>query len=75
MCQVIRQTEKTCLAFKIIGASRLCSTQQEVAAAFRFAFANIKPQDAVVVGMFPQHEDQIALNIRYAMAACALTSR
>jgi hypothetical protein len=71
MCQVIRQTEKTCLAFKILGASRLCSTQQEVAAAFRFAFSNIKPKDAVVVGMFPKHEDQITLNIRYAMAACA----
>lgn len=71
MCQVIRQTEKTCLAFKILGASRLCSTQQEVAAAFQFAFSNIKPKDAVVVGMFPKHEDQIALNIRYAMAACS----
>ena len=41
MCHVIRQTEKTCLVFKILGASRLCSTQQEVATAFRFAFTNI----------------------------------
>jgi hypothetical protein len=75
MCQVIRRTEKTCLAFKILGASRLCTTQQEVAAAFRFAFSNIKPKDAVVVGMFPKDEDQIALNVRYAMAACASKSR
>lgn len=70
MCEVIRQTEKTCLAFKILGASRLCSTPQEVATAFQFAFANIKPKDAVVVGMFPKHVDQITLNVRYAMAAC-----
>ncbi len=70
MCRVIRQTETMCLAFKILGASRLCSTQQDVEAAFQFAFSNIKPQDAVVVGMFPKYEDQIALNIQYARKAC-----
>jgi hypothetical protein len=70
MCAVIRQTEKTCLAFKILGASRLCATQDEVAAAFRFAFSNIKPKDAVVVGMFPKDLDQIAINVQYTRAAC-----
>ena len=70
MCKVIRQTEKMCLAFKILGASRLCSSQQDVAAAFQFAFSNIKPKDAVVVGMFPKHEDQIAFNIQHTKAAC-----
>ena len=70
MCRVIRQTAKTCLAFKILAASRICSTQETVATAFEFAFANIKPKDAVVVGMFPRHEDQIALNIRHTNAAC-----
>ena len=71
MCQVIRQTEKTCLAFKILGASRLCSTQKEVESAFRFAFSNIKPKDAVVVGMFPKNLDQITLNVQYTEEACA----
>jgi len=70
MCRVIQHTDKTCLAFKILGASRLCSTQQEVAAAFRFAFSNIKPKDAVVVGMFPKDIDQITLNVQHTMAAC-----
>jgi len=71
MCQVIRQTPKTCLAFKILAASRLCATPQAVAEAFRFAFANIKPTDAVVVGMFPQELDQIALNVAHTLAACS----
>ncbi len=70
MCRVIQQTEKMCLAFKILGASRLCSTQQDVGAAFQFALSNIKPKDAVVVGMFPKYEDQIALNIQYTKKAC-----
>lgn len=72
MYRMIQQTDKTCLAFKILGASRRCSTQEEVAAAFQFAFSNIKAKDAVVVGMFPKHVDQIALNIQHAMAACGL---
>jgi len=72
MCQVIRKTQKRCLAFKILAASRICATQQEVAAAFQFAFANIKPKDAVVVGMFPKHVDQIGLNIQHTLKACGL---
>jgi hypothetical protein len=70
MCEVIRKTEKTCLAFKILAASRRCCTQEDVAAAFRFAFSNIKPGDAVVVGMFPKHLDHVALNVQHTMAAC-----
>lgn len=71
MCRVIRQTPRTCLAFKILGASRCCASQADVAAAFRFAFENIKPIDAVVVGMFPKYDDQIRLNVQYTLDACS----
>ena len=70
MCQTIRATSKMCLAFKILAASRSCATQEDVATAFQFAFDNIKPIDAVVVGMFPKYEDQIALNVQHTIAAC-----
>lgn len=70
MCRFIRQTRKTCLAFKILAASRNCSTPETVADAFRYAFANIKPQDAVVVGMFPKYADQVTLNVQHTLAAC-----
>lgn len=70
MYEVIRNTPKQCLAFKILGASRRCATQEDVAEAFREAFANIKPHDAVVVGMFPKYEDQIRLNIQHVIEAC-----
>lgn len=69
MCRVIRNTGKMCLAFKILAASRRCGHQKEVARAFRFAFENIKAKDAVVVGMFPKHADQIQLNIQHTLAA------
>ena len=69
MCQTIRQTPKICLAFKILAAGRRCADQQEVRRAFQWAFEHIKPQDAVVVGMFPKYEDQILLNAEHTLAA------
>ena len=69
MCEVIRQTPKTCLAFKILAASRNCATQSDVRAAFQYAFSHIKPQDAVVVGMYPKHVDQVALNVQHTLHA------
>lgn len=71
MCKAIRATDKTCLAFKILAAGRNCETQEHVRQAFRFAYANIKPKDVVVVGMFPKYEDQIALNVAHALDAIA----
>lgn len=70
MCEVIRATDKMCLAFKILAASRRCRTQEEVRQTFQYAFNNIKSSDAVIVGMFPKYEDQITLNVRYTVEAC-----
>ncbi|MEN8229425.1 MAG: hypothetical protein ABFS38_14800 [Bacteroidota bacterium] len=36
----------------------------------QFFFSNIKPKDAVVVGMFPKELDQIALNVQCTKRAC-----
>jgi hypothetical protein len=74
MCCVIRQTDKMCLAFKILAASRRCGSQEEVREAFEFAFANIKDRDAVVVGMFPKYEDQITLNVEHTIHACRMVA-
>jgi len=75
MIQVIQQTDKMCLAFKILGASRRCRTQEDVRAAFEYAFANIKDKDAVVVGMFPKYLDQITLNIEHTLHAITAAQR
>ena len=66
MTQVIRQVRQPCLAFKILGAGRLCSNQETVRAAFKFAFENIKPTDGVIVGMFPWMFDEVSANSGYA---------
>jgi hypothetical protein len=62
MCKVIRATKKPCLAFKLLAAGRRISSPEQVEHAFRFAFQNIKPTDAVIVGMFPKFKDEVREN-------------
>jgi len=63
MCRIIRRTSKTCLAFKILAAGRKATTREELEAAFRFAYENIKPGDCVIVGMYPRFKDEMRENI------------
>ena len=55
----IRKTKKPCLVLKILGAGRLCLTPEATDAAFKTAFSSIKPNDCVIVGIYPKHRDQI----------------
>jgi len=66
MIRVIQQVKQPCLAFKILGAGRQCSSQEMVQSAFKFAFDNIKPSDGIIVGMCPWYYDQIGANAKYA---------
>jgi hypothetical protein len=63
MSRNIRKTQRPCLAFKIFGAGRTCDSTKLVEASFKFAFDNIKPTDAVIVGMCPAYKDEISENV------------
>ena len=65
MASVVRQVNKPCLMFKILAAGRRCDSQAGVGEAFKWAFENIKKTDAVIVGMFQQYQDEIALNAEF----------
>ncbi len=65
MTAVLRQVSKPCLAYKLLAAGRLCWNKRSIEGAFQFAFANIKPTDAVIVGMFPRYSDQVRENVAY----------
>ena len=65
MYKAMRQSDKPCLAFKILAAGRLCDQQEWVEAAFKHAFGEIKRQDAVIIGMYPEYENQPAINAEY----------
>jgi hypothetical protein len=65
MYKVVKQTKKPCFVYKILASGRLCEKPEFVEAAFKECFANIKPTDAVVVGMWDKQEDQYAINAEY----------
>jgi hypothetical protein len=75
MFEVMRQTDKPCLAFKILAAGRLCDRQEWVEQAFESTFRQIKPNDAVIVGMYPEYEDQAAINAEYVRRFGGLSQR
>ena len=74
MYKVIKQTRKPCFVYKILASGRLCEKPEFVEAAFKECFANIKPSDAVVVGMYDKHIDQYAINAEYVRRFSAAAS-
>jgi hypothetical protein len=65
MFKAIRQTRRPCLAFKILAAGRLSERKQWVEQAFRQTFESIKPNDAVIVGIYDRYSDQPGENAEY----------
>ena len=57
MYKVMRQTKKPCFAFKVLAAGRL--GDKSIEQAFQTAYASIKPNDGVFVGVFPHRKDEV----------------
>jgi hypothetical protein len=66
MGRAVRQVEKPCLVYKVFAAGRKCDSADEVRGALTSAYQNVKPQDALIVGMYPRFADQVADNVRLA---------
>jgi hypothetical protein len=62
MFKAMRQTKRTCLAFKMLAAGRLSERPEWVERAFKDTFAAIKPNDGVIVGIYDRYGDQAAQN-------------
>jgi hypothetical protein len=62
MFKTVQATKKPCLVYKVLAAGRRVNTPAEVRRCFETAFANIKPTDAVIVGMYQQWGDQVGGN-------------
>ena len=72
MFKVMRQTNRPCLAFKILAAGRLSGKKEWVEKAFRDTFKSIKPNDAVIVGIYDRYSDQPAENAAYTRRFCSM---
>lgn len=71
MCKAVRQVGKPCLVYKVLAAGRRCGSAKEVRQAFEFAFHNIKPTDAAIIGLYPRYSDQIREDVRMVREICA----
>jgi hypothetical protein len=71
MFRVVQQTRKPCLVYKVLAAGRRVSTPAEVRRSFETALANIKPTDALIVGMYQQLGDQVGDNAAIVRDICA----
>lgn len=70
MTAMIRQTRRPCFAFKLLGAGRLINNAGVLDAAFGYALQNIKPGDAVIVGMFPKYGNEMRENAERVARLC-----
>lgn len=71
MFKVIQNARKPCLAYKVLAAGRLIESASQVRQSFEVAFRNIKPTDAVIVGMYQQISDQVTENADLVRQICS----
>jgi hypothetical protein len=64
MCASVRKVKKPCLVYKVLAAGRKCGSPKEVHESLEFAYKNIKPKDAAIVGLYPRYSDQITEDTR-----------
>jgi hypothetical protein len=60
MAAAIRKVNKPTLVYKVLAAGRKIGSHEEKQKAIEWAFKNIKPIDATIIGMYPRYSDQIA---------------
>src|SRR5947209_16945700 len=62
MFTVVKTTRKPCLVYKVLAAGRRADSSAEVRRCLESALTNIKPTDALIVGMYQQFSDQVSEN-------------
>ncbi len=73
MFKVIQSVKKPCLVYKVLAAGRRVGNPAEVRQCFETALANVKPTDALIVGMYQQFGDQAGENARIVREICRRT--
>jgi hypothetical protein len=71
MFQTIRAVKKPCLVYKVLAAGRRVDGKAEVKKCFQTVLDNIKPTDALIVGMYQQFGDQVGDNAAMVRELCA----
>jgi hypothetical protein len=59
MAEAIRRVDKPALVYKVLGAGRKCNSEEQKRKAIAWAYKNIKPIDATIIGLYPRYSDQV----------------
>lgn len=59
MAEAVRKVAKPCLVYKVLGAGRKCNSAEQKLQAIEWAYKNIKPNDATIIGLYPRFSDQV----------------
>jgi len=60
MAEAVRKVSKPTLVYKVLGAGRKCESEEQKREAIAWAYKNIKPIDATIIGLYPRYSDQVA---------------
>jgi hypothetical protein len=71
MAAVVRKVDKPTLVYKVLGAGRKCGSEDQKHKAIRWAYKNIKPIDATIIGLFPRFSDQVSETAKMVREALA----
>ena len=70
MFRTIRSVSKPCLVIKVLAAGRACATSEQTRSTLTDTFANMKREDAIVVGMFPKYRNEVEENANLVREIC-----
>jgi hypothetical protein len=71
MFKAVRSTKKPCLAYKVLAAGRRIGSPKEIRQCFETALTNIKPIDALIVGMYQEFNNQVGENAAIVREICS----
>ena len=69
MVAAVRKVDKPTLVYKVLAAGRKCGSEEEKQNAIKWAYDNIKPIDATIIGLYPRYSDQVAETTRMVRQA------
>jgi len=64
MAAAVRQVEKPTLVYKVLAAGRKCGSEEQKHEAIKWAYDQIKPIDATIIGLYPRYSDQVTETVR-----------
>jgi hypothetical protein len=70
MFKVVQAARKPCLVYKVLAAGRRIENRSQIRTCFETALQNIKPTDAMIVGMYQQFGDQVGENVAMVRQLC-----